>query len=159
MYGLLTGFRRIALINKAMNTTKTTKEIFEELYQRELTDSEVDNMQFNFYDFFRKLFETGWYQARAPPHLDLLLGTVLHNRLKSKISGIIQTPQPVEAFNLQINFNGSGCEPLKIRPYRSFYILAAPTRFEGRCPTNVSIAFISYLILKLKSNCFQSRFI
>ena len=36
---------------------KTTKEIYENLYQRELKDSEVAEIQFNLYGFFGKLFE------------------------------------------------------------------------------------------------------
>lgn len=59
-----------------MKEAKTTKEIFERLYQRELTNSEVADMQFNLYGFFKKLYEIGWQRARAPPYLDLLI--VLH---------------------------------------------------------------------------------
>ena len=36
---------------------KTTKEIYENLYQRELSDSEIAEIQFNLYGFFGKLFE------------------------------------------------------------------------------------------------------
>ena len=40
-----------------MENTKTAKEIFEGLYRRELTDSEVADMRFNLYGFFKKLYE------------------------------------------------------------------------------------------------------
>lgn len=43
--------------NEMSQQTKTTKEIFEGLYQRELNDSEVADMQFNLYGFFKKLYE------------------------------------------------------------------------------------------------------
>lgn len=36
---------------------RPTKQIFEELYQRELSDSEVADMQFNLYGFFKTLYE------------------------------------------------------------------------------------------------------
>jgi len=40
-----------------MKEAKSTKEIFEGLYQRELTDYEVADMRFNLYGFFKKLYE------------------------------------------------------------------------------------------------------
>lgn len=40
-----------------LGKVKPTKEIFEGLYQRELTDSEVADIKFNLYGFFKKLYE------------------------------------------------------------------------------------------------------
>lgn len=36
---------------------RPTKQIFEDLYRRELSDSEVADMQFNLYGFFKTLYE------------------------------------------------------------------------------------------------------
>jgi hypothetical protein len=40
-----------------MSQPRPTKEIFEDLYQRELSDSEVADMQFNLYGFFKTLYK------------------------------------------------------------------------------------------------------
>lgn len=40
-----------------METPRATKQIFEKMYQRELSDPEIADMQFNLYGFFKTLYE------------------------------------------------------------------------------------------------------